>query len=200
MSDTARQVAGWILEARAGSREALGQLLQNCRSYLLLIANEELAADLQAKGGASDLVQESFLEAQQCFGQFRGNTEAEFLGWLRQILRNNVANFTRRYRGTAKRHASAEMSLTDKGDCGWAFDVDAGSTPSERVMADERAAAVQRALERLPEDYRRVLLLRHQEQLPFEEIGRRMDRSVSAAEKLFARAVRRIRQELEAEI
>jgi RNA polymerase sigma-70 factor (ECF subfamily) len=200
MSDTASPVARWIHEARAGSREALGRLLQNCRPYLLLIANEELQADLQAKGGASDLVQDSFLEAQQGFEQFRGATEAEFLGWLRQILRNNVANFTRRYRGTAKRHASAEMPLTGKGGGAWAFDVDAGSTPSERVMAGERADAVRRALDRLPEDYRQVLLLRHQDQLPFEEIGRRMGRSVNAAEKLFARAVHRIRQELEADL
>jgi RNA polymerase sigma-70 factor (ECF subfamily) len=190
-----------IRDARAGSKEALGQLLEDCRPYLLLIANEELDTDLQAKGGASDLVQDSFLEAQQSFARFRGTTEAELLGWLRQILRNNLANFTRRYRATAKRRAAVELPLTGhdrSGYQGLEYDLSTGSTPSERVMAQERAAAVQQALGRLPEDYRQILLLRYQEQLSFEEIGHRLARSGNAAEKLFARAVRCMRRELEA--
>jgi hypothetical protein len=50
MSDTGQRLAA----ARAGSREALGQALQACRGYLLLLAERELDADLRAKGGASD--------------------------------------------------------------------------------------------------------------------------------------------------
>src|SRR5262249_35643200 len=96
--------AGQLLAAaRAGSREALGQALETCRNYLLLIAGRQLDSDLHAKGGASDLVQETFLEAQRDFGRFQGSSEGELQAWLRQILLNNVANFTRRYRGTGKR-------------------------------------------------------------------------------------------------
>ena len=54
-----------------------------------------------------------------------------------------------------------------------------------------------RALERLPEDYRRVIILRYQEQLPFEEIGRLLQRSPDAARKLWARAVERLHEELD---
>src|SRR5262249_46357722 len=92
-----------LAAARAGSRADLGQALELGRKYLLLVAERELDADVQAKGGASDLVQETFLEAQRDFAQFRGTTEAELLAWLRQMLLHNIANFTRRYRGTGKR-------------------------------------------------------------------------------------------------
>src|SRR5262249_13094013 len=57
----------WLALARGGSPEALGQLLELCRRYLLQVANAELETLLQAKAGASDLVQETFLEAQRVF-------------------------------------------------------------------------------------------------------------------------------------
>jgi RNA polymerase sigma-70 factor (ECF subfamily) len=64
-------------------------------------------------------------------------------------------------------------------------------------MEQEQTEALQRALLKLPPDYRRVILLYNQEQLPFEEIGRLMNRSANAAEKLWARAVLRLEQVLE---
>src|SRR3954451_18258751 len=105
------QTVRWLLEARQGSGEALGQLLESFRAYLLLIAQRELDPDLRAKGGASDLVQETFLEAQRDFPNFRGDTEAELMGWLRQMLLNNLASFSRRFRATAKRRLACEISL-----------------------------------------------------------------------------------------
>src|SRR5437899_2062269 len=92
--------ARWLPAARTGSTEALGQLLEACRGYLLLIAQRELAPDLQAKGGASDLVQETFLKAQRHFAGFQGDSEGELKAWLRQLLLNNLADFTRLYRAT----------------------------------------------------------------------------------------------------
>jgi RNA polymerase sigma-70 factor (ECF subfamily) len=199
MVELAADIPRWLLAARGGSPEALGQILEAYRGYLLLVAQQELAADLQAKGGASDLVQETFLDAYRDFVRFRGDTEAELLGWLRQLLRHNLADFTRRYRATAKRQAAAEVPL-EAGDSSadWAGDlVSSSATPSGQAMAGEQAQAVQRALQRLPDDYRRVLLLRYQDDLSFEAIGRLMERSPNAAEKLWARALKRLQQELE---
>src|SRR3954451_25008813 len=105
------QTVRWLLEARQGSGEALGQLLESFRAYLLLIAQRELDPDLRAKGGASDLVQQTFLEAQRDFGDFRGAGGAEVAGWLRQILLNNLASFSRCFRETAKRRLASEVTL-----------------------------------------------------------------------------------------
>jgi RNA polymerase sigma-70 factor (ECF subfamily) len=144
-------------------------------------------------------VQETFLDAYRNFAQFQGTTEAELLAWLRRLLLNNLADFTRRYRA-GKRAAAAEVALGGAGSsAGPAGRLAAdGSSPSGHAVAQEQAQALQRALERLPAEYRRVILLRCQDELPFEEIGRVLERSPNAAEKLWARAVARLQQEMEA--
>jgi RNA polymerase sigma-70 factor (ECF subfamily) len=63
-------------------------------------------------------------------------------------------------------------------------------------MAHEQAEALARAMEQLPPDYRQVLELRHQEQLTFGEIGRRMQRTSNAARMLWLRAVERLQKEM----
>src|SRR5262245_32280374 len=102
MAEGLTQAVRWLSAARGGSPEALGRALEACRGYWLLFAQRELGPDLQAKGGASDLVQETMLDAFRAFGRFRGATEAEWLQWLRRLLLNTLADFARQYRDTAK--------------------------------------------------------------------------------------------------
>ena len=198
MTEPAGDTARWLAAARAGSREALGQVLETFRGYLLLVADRELDAELRAKGGASDLVQDTFLEAQRDFGCFHGNSADELRAWLRRLLLNNVANFTRQYRQRAKRQVSREVPLEAGGSshergAGLAADI---LSPSGQVVAQEQAAALARAMERLPPDYRQVLALRHEQKLTFAQIGEQMQRSANAARMLWLRAVERLQKEL----
>jgi RNA polymerase sigma-70 factor, ECF subfamily len=198
MGEGARDVAHWLASARAGSEEALGQALEACRGYLLAIAQRELDPELQAKGGASDLVQETFLKAHRHFARFHGAAEAELLLWLRRLLLNNLLDF-RRHCQTEKRDAGREVKL-DAGDPSSRREGELPGTeptPSNVVMAQEQALALQRTLSRLPEDYRQILVLRYQEELSFEEIAGLMQRSVNAVRKLWARAVERLQEEWE---
>jgi len=188
----------WLAAARAGSADALGEVLEACRGYLLMIASRELGADLQAKAGASDLVQQTFLEAQRDFSGFHGETEPELLAWLRRLLLNNLANFVRDYRETAKRQVGREVGLPDAdssrfGDLGPAA---VAPSPSKQAMMHERTAAVLQALENLPADYRQVVWLRYHDERSFEEIGQIMSRSANAVRKLWLRAVERLKQDL----
>jgi RNA polymerase sigma-70 factor (ECF subfamily) len=176
-------------------------VLEACRGYLLLIANRELDTALQPKGGPSDLVQETFLEAQRDFARFQGTTDEELKAWLRQVLLNNLANFTRRYRQTGKRELGREVNLPAGQDSG-AQEIRLiaeALSPSGEAMANEQVEALGRSLDRLPPDYRQVLLLRFQEQQTFEEIGRAMQRTPNAARMLWLRAVERLQLELEAD-
>ena len=196
MAEQAQDAVILIQAARAGSREALGNALETYRNYLLLIAERELGDDLRAKGGASDLVQEAFLEAHKDFARFQGETEADLRSWLRTLLLNRLSKFARRYRQTQKRGIGSEVPLDANQERGAGLAGDE-TTPSKMLMAGEHAQAVQLALERLPKDHREVILLRYQEQLTFEEVGRRMDRSADAARKLWWRALVRLQEELE---
>ena len=199
MTEPPHGAAQWLPAARAGSREALGKVLEAARHYLLAIARQDLDPDLRAKNSPSDVVQETFVEAQRAFGQFHGDTEDELLAWLRQLLLHRVGKLRRRYRDTQKRRLAREVALGgDESTDGPAGRLAANMpSPSGQAMAHEQDKALQEALERLPEDYRRIITLRHQEQLPFEEIGRLLQRSPDAARKLWARAVERLHEELD---
>jgi RNA polymerase sigma-70 factor (ECF subfamily) len=185
--------------ARLGCGEALGRLLDGCRQYLLLVANQELDAALRMKTGASDLVQDTFLDAQRDFPKFQGGTEADLLGWLRQILLNNLSDARRRYCGTAKRQLSREIPLhrakhhRSIGPTSRAADA---RSPSWFAMRREEAEAMRRALDRLSEDHRRVVVLRNLELRPFSEIAIRMNRSEAAARKLWTRAIEALTREM----
>jgi RNA polymerase sigma-70 factor (ECF subfamily) len=184
-----------INAARNGSPAALGPLLEAYRPFLHMLAEKNLPADLQAKAGISDLVQETYAEAHLDFAQFQGRSEAELAGWLEQILRNNIANFVGRFRGTDKRRVDREVSL--QGLAGNRIQIPAPeATPSAEAMKNETAEALTEALARLPEDYRLVIELRHQQNLTFAEVAAQMERSEAAVRKLWARALERWREEV----
>jgi RNA polymerase sigma-70 factor (ECF subfamily) len=187
-----------IRQARAGSHEALGQLLDRCRRYLLRIAGEDLDPRLRAKGGASDLVQETFLEVQQDFGAFAGDSERELRAWLRHRLQFRLGKFIRSYRQTAKRAARREVPLDDCGSSSATGAIPAADqlSPSDCVLAEERDRLLEQAMTRLPEDYRRIIDLRYRQGLSFEQIGVVLERTPNSARKLWARAIDRLKRDL----
>lgn len=189
-----------ILAARAGSSETLGQLFDACRGYLLLVANAELDPRLRAKGGASDLVQETFLEAQQSISQFRGHNQAELLAWLRQILLSHLANFSRRYRQTSKRRISCEVPLESIATGKRSNDFPVKSrelSPSWCAVTREETEIAERSIEKLDELDRTIILLVHRDHLSFVDAGRIMKLSADAARRLWSRAIERLAREVE---
>jgi RNA polymerase sigma-70 factor (ECF subfamily) len=186
--------------ARAGDSLALGRLLQRYRNYLGLLARHQIGRRLQGKVDASDLVQEAFMEAHRDFAQFRGTTETELAGWLRRILATNLANLVDRYCGTRRRNVRLERDLAAELDRS-SRNLDAAllsrqSSPSRQAARRDQAVILADALERLPEDYRQVLVLRHLEERSFPEIAHLMQRTIDSVKNLWARALARLRQTL----
>jgi RNA polymerase sigma-70 factor (ECF subfamily) len=195
---TADAFAQILASAKNGSMESLGSLLEPCRQYLLLIANQELNPTLAAKVGASDLVQDAFLTAGREFGHFRGATCAEFLGWLRQILLNHLLTVQRRYIAAKKRSARREVSL-DGYFLPEANSIPADiSSPSNHCMRGELKELVEAALARLPQRYQLIINLRHRQAHSFEEVARRLKLSSPAARQLWSRAISRLQKDLHA--
>jgi len=190
-----QQVEAWIEQAKQGSSEALGQLLEACRRYLLVLANRRMAPDLKGKVSASDLVQETSLDAHKDIINFRGQRLEELLAWLRRILLYNAANAARHYQGTAKRELSRELPLDLHPAMAESLAGDVLS-PRSLLVAHEEQTAVERALTRLSEDQRTAILLRSREHYSFAEVGALMNRSSEAARKLWFRAIERLQQEL----
>jgi RNA polymerase sigma-70 factor, ECF subfamily len=174
--------------------------LDGCRQYLLMIAKEVIGPELQAKIGASDLVQDTFVEAQRHLARFRGTSNAEMRAWLRKILECRLSNVRRAYLATGMRALGREVALETL--LVWSEipdDVLASRTPSpsSHAMRSELSQALDRALARLPEHYRQVVLYRHQDELPWDEIGQRMGCSADAARMVWSRAIRQLKKEME---
>jgi RNA polymerase sigma-70 factor (ECF subfamily) len=181
-----------IRRARSGEQAAANEVFQACQDYLLLVANQDLDPQLRQKLGASDLVQSVCLQAHKNIQQFRGNSRAELLAWLRTILRNRILAAHRRF-AAGKRSVVREGSLEGHAAVGPPDDL---RTPSTEAMLNEEAALLRHALGRLSADHRRVILLRNWERKSFDEIASAMNRSTDAAKKLWARAIEQLRKEM----
>jgi RNA polymerase sigma-70 factor (ECF subfamily) len=200
MTSATVDFAQLLEQAQAGDSSALGRLLELYRNYLALLARLQIDRRLQAKVDASDLVQETFLKAHRHFAQFRGHTEEELVNWLRQILANNLANLVRHYLGRQRRDVRLERQLAAELD-GSSRLLDSGllaaqSSPSQEAVRREQAVLLADALKRLPPDYREVLILRHLQGLTFPEVAQRMERTPDSVQKLWIRALARLRRSL----
>jgi RNA polymerase sigma factor (sigma-70 family) len=72
--------------------------------------------------------------------------------------------------------------------------VDEGSSPSAQARAREQDAALERAMEQLPESYRQVIQWRSLERCSFEMIAQRLHCSAGAARKLWTRAIEKLQR------
>jgi RNA polymerase sigma-70 factor (ECF subfamily) len=183
------QLEEWLRQARDGSRSALGRALEAGRPYLLLAARGALDDRLRSKVGSSDLVQETFVDAQRDFVQFRGETWDEFVAWLVGIMAHRLANNVRRYRLTKGRAIDLELPL-EAVEAAMVRLGDEAATPGAAAIVREEQRRVQAALARMSEALRSVLVERTWQGLPFGEIGQRRGLSADAARKMWARAVR----------
>ena len=177
-------------------REPVENLLERSRDYLRLLARMQLDPRLHGKLDSSDVVQQTLLAAHQHKDQFRGRTEAEFLGWLRQILANNLAMAVRRF-GTGirdiRRERSLEQRLDDSAARVDAFLAADQSSPSQRAMRHERQLLLAVALKKLPEDQRLAVELHHLQGLTVADTALQMKRTKMAIVGLLFRGLKKLR-------
>jgi RNA polymerase sigma-70 factor, ECF subfamily len=189
-----------IQQAKHGDQQALDNLLAHYRQYMVFLARTQVHDNLQAKLDASDIAQETCLQAFRSIEQFRGASSTEFAGWLRGVLGHVVAMQLRSFFGTQKRDARLEQSIDNRLasasgflHSGLAADI---TSPSQNFARQEVFLKMASAMESLPDDYREVIILRHVDALPFAEIAKRMERSVDSVEKLWVRGLAKMRQSM----
>ncbi len=174
--------------------------LERFRNYLRLLARLQLDARLQAKLDASDIVQQTLLQAHEHRDQFHGTSEAELAGWLRTILANTLAAAVRRY-STEARDLANERALQDslaESSArleGWLAAEQ--SSPSERVMRVEELVRLAGALAQLPADQREVIELHHLKGWQVAQIAEAVQRTKPAVMGLLFRGLKKLRELLQ---
>ena len=179
-------------EAAAGS-------LDRFRSYLLLLARARLDQRLQGKLDASDVVQQTLLEAHRDLPQFRGRTAGEQAAWLRQMLARNLANAARdlgRAKRDVHRERSLQAALDDSASRLEAWLAAEQSSPSQRADRHERAIRLAEALDGLPEAQREAIILRHWQGLSLAAIAAQLDCTPAAVTGLLHRGLKKLRTHL----
>ena len=195
-----------LSQALAGSRESFGRLLHRYRNYLKLLAVAQLDRKLHRRISPSDVVQETFLDANRDFEKFQGKSNGEFCAWLRKILVNNIHRVIEQHVLTEKRTVRKEVSLEALARSLEQSTIrleallpDPGTSPTMSAQRHEQELQLADQLAELSSDYRDVLVLRHIEGLPFEQVGKRMDRTTGAVRMLWLRAIRHLREQVDRE-
>jgi len=175
------------------------QAFERYRRYLHTFARIQLDPRLQAKIDASDLVQQTLLEAHQKRDQFRGETSGEMACWLRQILAHNLADTLRTLR-RAKRDIGREQNLAaamDRSSARLEAYIAADQTsPSMHAQRDEQAIALADALAQLPEAQREAIVLQHWHGWSLKQIAEHMDKTPVAVAGLLKRGLKALRERM----
>jgi len=129
-----------------------------------------------------DVTQEIFIAALKSLPSFRG--ESQFGTWLRTLTNYKVAEFYR------KRSRKQEPTLAPLSEA-------SGRTEGYTSKMMEERIFIQHALQKLPENYREIILLRFAEDLQFNEIAQLMDQNLEATKSLFRRAISALRNHLD---
>jgi RNA polymerase sigma-70 factor (ECF subfamily) len=199
MSDNPLRATELLNQARLGDAEALGQLLEAERTGLHRLAQRQLEGRIAVRVDASDIIQQTFLEAHRNFPQFAGSGAEEWVAWLHRILDHKVAGAIRDHAILQKRSVRRERSLDDSqgGGAPLKQGLDAGlSTPSQKAIRGEEAQRLSQALGVLPDDQREAVRLRHLEGWALADIARHLGRSPAATAGLIKRGMKTLRREL----
>lgn len=200
MSESSLPTLSLLDEARQGDSNSIGVLLRKYFRYLNTLSRGHLDDRIGVRVSASDIVQDTLLEAHRDFGNFSGTTIEEFTGWLRRILFNNLATAIEKHVLADKRDVRKQRSLdqelgpADQSKTRLARylqqDMTSPSTPMQR---DESLDQLSRAISKLPAGYQEVIQMRHFDDLSFNEIAERLDRNSGAVRMMWMRAVEKLR-------
>ena len=167
------------------------------RSYLHVLARAQLHPVVRQKLDASDIVQQTLLEAHRDREQFQGGTAAQLAGWLRRILAHNMHNALRDLRRD-KRDVAKERPLDPAIDQS-GLDVKAWlaadqATPSEILVGHERLLRLSDGLTSLSEAQSQAIVLRYWQSCSLDEIAERMGRTHASVAGLLHRGLKQLRE------
>jgi RNA polymerase sigma-70 factor (ECF subfamily) len=182
-----------LRQARSGEPGALEQLFARYQTYLRRIIEMRLDTAIRRRLDASDVLQETQMEATRRLADYMKREPVPFRLWLRQIAHDRLLKARRMHVGTHQRSIAREIPLPDNSSLQLVRQLAAsGSTPSQHIAKKELAGRVRRALGKLPDADREILLMRTFEKLSYEEIGYILGIEEAAANMRHVRALMRL--------
>jgi RNA polymerase sigma-70 factor (ECF subfamily) len=176
----------WVRAAQNGDLQAFNLLVERYQTLAYNVAYRTLGHPEDA----ADATQDAFLSAFRAIRDFRGGS---FRGWLLRIVVN--ACYDARRRGRRRPATSMDAIVEELGDAPWADEH--AADPEEVVLTRELREAIERALDRLPDDQRIALVLVDVQSLSYDEAAEAMECPIGTIRSRLARARARLRDLLD---
>ncbi|HLU47260.1 MAG TPA: sigma-70 family RNA polymerase sigma factor [Planctomycetota bacterium] len=180
----------------SGQSSFVDQIAQH-RAYLRILAEAQLAGLRRGRFDPSDLVQQTLIDAWRAENAPSIEAGDQVLAWLRRILANNIANALRderRLKRDFRREVPLETRLDDSSRRLERWIASTLIRPDHQLERKEMIESVEKALRRLPHDYRQAVVLRHLQGASLDEIAERLGRTQASVAGLIHRGLRRMRE------
>ena len=199
--------AALVTAAAGGDTGAVQQLLQRHLPGLRAYVRLRAGATLRKHESSSDLVQSVCRDVLENMGRFRYPGEAAFRAWLYATALRKIADRAEYWRAAMRDPArevrltpgtltTARPSATDDARLAEVYRASFFS-PSQAAMGREALARIESAFEKLPEDYREVIVLSRVVGLSRAEIAERMGRTEASVRNLVSRALAELAEHLD---
>lgn len=139
-----------IEQARDGDAQAKSELASQVQGYLTMMADRKLNASIRSNVNPSDIVQHTLIRMVDGIDNFRGQTRAEFFGWLNTIVQNESSRANRHFR-SQKRDVARQRSMTQESSGSFIFvePSDSQPTPQTNALSAERVQLLHKLLKKL---------------------------------------------------
>ena len=180
---------------RKGGQEALAALYAKNRPRLRRMVEIRMDQRLSKRVDASDVIQESFLDASKRLDEYLQNPSLPFFVWLRFLVAQKLSavqrwHFQRQKRDPRREEPMAVAAAMPVDSSVIAHEFSAHLTsPSQLAQRAEVAGQIQEALDSMDKLDREVLVLRHFEELTNSEVAGELGLTVGAASKRYIRAL-----------
>lgn len=175
-----------MLRVGDGDEQAFEELIERHQSAVI----GTVAKMLGNASDAEDIAQQVFIRLWKSAPRYQAT--AKFTTFLFTIARNLVFNESRR------RSRKKEYSMDERqDDFHLQTQDDVTASPDDVMLQNELRAAVDKAIADLPEKQRLAVILRRYEGMPYDEIGRVLELSVSAVKSQLFRARNTLRDSLQ---
>ncbi|MBP7937624.1 MAG: sigma-70 family RNA polymerase sigma factor [Phycisphaerae bacterium] len=191
-SELTKRLLGHV---REGHPAAMDELFARYRAFLRQVIELRLDPKLRQRLDASDVVQEAQIEASRRMPAYLEDPPIPFRLWLRQIAFDRLIMMRRRHVEAGRRALGRELPLPDESSAQLGQRLLArGSAPSQQLARRELGGQVRRAIARLGDDDREILLMRNFEGLSNQEVARVFSIEPGTASKRYGRALLKLRE------